>query len=493
MRGSISLESRPDRGTIASFSIPFNKPQFTGTSTPLVDLEAIPDRLQSELSLSCDNSSNFATNTSSPFHSPKHKPTASTNADKDPIALPSKPSMAIGAASSPYHILIVEDNAINQQIALKTIKSLGYTSSAVWNGQEALQYLLKATENITTPGAHKPVDHYVLPSLILMDVQMPILDGYRATHTLRHHAPFKSMTLLSRIPIVAVTASAIQGDREKCERAGMNDYLAKPVKRATLEKMIHKWVISEHRPVPTSAVMKIDDTDSARPDLSRNCTTGTTGTDDSSNCPGADYQIAEAQIDGNSHASQRVSIALSTLHSVGMSRVENASDKGLRLAEAAEIAATLRDAKLISAATEVDKLGAVNSTGSLGSTVHPNVIGSHMHEAYPDQHGPSLELTEENIEKLNADSADDSAATLQARSIPGAHLQEQVSDASALRIESLDAISIPVTDVSGVSATPHTSLPTRTSPAKSRRGQLSISDRKRSDWSNTSTVKLSQE
>ena len=409
MRGNISLESKQGSGTIAAFSILFNKPQFIGTSTPLVALGPVPDRLQSELSLSCDSSSqncNFATGVSPPFHSPIRKPMPGANAGKDFTGWPSSTwPKGVGAVPSHHHILIVEDNPINQQIALRTIKTLGYSVSAVWNGQEALQYLLEATQNTTTPSAHKPVDQYILPSLILMDVQMPVLDGYRATHTLRHHAPYKSMALINRIPVVALTASAIQGDREKCQRAGMNDYLAKPVKRITLEKMIRKWINSESTLLVRSRSIDIKDEDSSRSDIY--CR------DDSSNCPGPDYQITEAQGDANSTTLRRVSNSEPLLHSVGMSRPENASDRGRRLAEAAEMAATLRDAKLI-AATETDEHGAVSSTGSLGSAGRPTVVGNHVHEAYPDQRGHGHALTEENIEKLNANSANDNKASLQA-------------------------------------------------------------------------------
>lgn len=75
---------------------------------------------------------------------------------------------------------------------------------------------------------------------------MPIIDGYRATHLIRHHAPY--CVSARDIPIVAMTASAIQGDREKCKKAGMDDYLAKPVKGKTLEKMLVRWAI--HRRTP---------------------------------------------------------------------------------------------------------------------------------------------------------------------------------------------------------------------------------------------------
>lgn len=72
---------------------------------------------------------------------------------------------------------------------------------------------------------------------------MPIMDGYQATHTIRHRQPYANQARLKGIPIVAMTASAIQGDREKCKRAGMDDYLAKPVQGKILEKMLVKWSI----------------------------------------------------------------------------------------------------------------------------------------------------------------------------------------------------------------------------------------------------------
>lgn len=107
----------------------------------------------------------------------------------------------------------------------------------MWNGKEAIDYLMSTAQ----PGSPNPK-----PDVILMDVQMPVIDGYRATHILRHHAPFNQV--VKDIPIVAMTASAIQGDREKCKKAGMDDYLAKPVKGKTLEKMLVRWVIQKRIP-----------------------------------------------------------------------------------------------------------------------------------------------------------------------------------------------------------------------------------------------------
>lgn len=127
-------------------------------------------------------------------------------------------------------------SAVNQRIALRLIKKFGFSVSAVWNGKEALDYLLEPT----TPNHPKP-------DIILMDVQMPVLDGYRATHYIRHHSPFSTLPDIRALPIVAMTASAIQGDKEKCVRAGMNDYLAKPVKGPILEEMLLKWALERMR------------------------------------------------------------------------------------------------------------------------------------------------------------------------------------------------------------------------------------------------------
>lgn len=106
--------------------------------------------------------------------------------------------------------------------------------TATWNGKEALNYLMGASQG-----------RNVKPDIILMDVQMPIIDGYKCTHLLRHHLPYK--TMLQDVPIVAMTASAIHGDREKCKRAGMDDYLAKPVTMTILERMLMRWGASRRR------------------------------------------------------------------------------------------------------------------------------------------------------------------------------------------------------------------------------------------------------
>jgi CheY-like chemotaxis protein/HPt (histidine-containing phosphotransfer) domain-containing protein len=120
----------------------------------------------------------------------------------------------------PLRLLLVDDNLINQKVASRLLQQMGYRPEIATNGFEAIRALER-----------KPFD------VILMDVQMPELDGLEATRRIRlrqqepdPHPHFKAPVL-----IVAMTASAMQGDREKCLAAGMNEYLAKPIRPETLQ------------------------------------------------------------------------------------------------------------------------------------------------------------------------------------------------------------------------------------------------------------------
>ncbi len=116
-------------------------------------------------------------------------------------------------------ILLVEDNAVNQKIALRILeKKLGYRTDAAVNGRKAIDMLEKFEYN-----------------LVLMDCQMPVMDGYEATGIIRDK---NSAVLNHKIPIIAMTANAMQGDREKCLEAGMDDYVSKPVDRKKLVEAI---------------------------------------------------------------------------------------------------------------------------------------------------------------------------------------------------------------------------------------------------------------
>jgi CheY-like chemotaxis protein len=129
------------------------------------------------------------------------------------------------AQQYPMSILVAEDNLINMKIAQRVLGKLGYTTDAAGNGKEALDAIqLKEYD------------------LILMDVQMPELDGLEATKLIRQRSAHQPV-------IIAMTANAMQGDREICLDAGMNDYISKPVKLEDLINMIGKWgnVLRESR------------------------------------------------------------------------------------------------------------------------------------------------------------------------------------------------------------------------------------------------------
>ena len=126
-------------------------------------------------------------------------------------------------------ILLVEDNPANQKVALYQLQKLGYAAQAVGNGREALE-TLQAVQG--SGGAH---------GLILMDCQMPEMDGFTATRLIR-----QAETLTGQhIPIVAMTANAMQGDREACLAAGMDDYISKPIDLSYLRALLAQWLPSD--------------------------------------------------------------------------------------------------------------------------------------------------------------------------------------------------------------------------------------------------------
>jgi CheY-like chemotaxis protein/HPt (histidine-containing phosphotransfer) domain-containing protein len=119
-------------------------------------------------------------------------------------------------------ILLAEDNPSNQKVAQAILKKLGYRADVVTNGVEAVSALSRI-----------PYD------LVLMDCQMPEMDGLEATRLIRDPA---SGVLNPQTPVVAMTANAMQGDRKRCMDAGMNDYLAKPVKPEELAEVLERWI-----------------------------------------------------------------------------------------------------------------------------------------------------------------------------------------------------------------------------------------------------------
>ncbi len=133
-------------------------------------------------------------------------------------------------ALAPARILIVEDNATNQMLARRMVEKLGHRPDVVANGREALEALFRVNYD-----------------LVLMDCHMPEMDGYEATKGLRAR---EKMSPGRRTPVIAMTANAVEGERERCAEAGMDDYLAKPVKFSDLAAMIERWLAQNGTSAP---------------------------------------------------------------------------------------------------------------------------------------------------------------------------------------------------------------------------------------------------
>lgn len=116
-----------------------------------------------------------------------------------------------------YQLLVVEDNIVNQQLAVKLLEKKGYLVQAANNGQEAVDLCLQNAYD-----------------LILMDCQMPIMDGFEASRVIKNSA--------LNIPIIALTGSATTEDKARCLAAGMNDVAGKPINFSELNSMIQKWL-----------------------------------------------------------------------------------------------------------------------------------------------------------------------------------------------------------------------------------------------------------
>ena len=399
MHGEITLDSGLGIGTKATFTIPFNKPQFRNGTSPLIDIGSIPERLQSELSVSGCASDDHGSSTppqspldfagvalNRPHRASSHRlqtPLLGTPADQE------TPLSDIDRKN--IHVLVVEDkyvlpidmhcilltlrSAINQQIALKTIKKYGFSVSAVWNGREALDYLVAAP----APGKPKP-------DIILMDVQMPVLDGYRATHLIRTHNPYSSIDGMSAVPIVAMTASAIQGDQEKCRKAGMDDYLAKPVKGKTLENMLVKWALKSKRKARLEANRASwetsHDSSCSVPEIIT-ASTQRAAFNSSDSTPTTTTQSSEEQSGAAADDPGRAIADSSALPGP-----ESEAERGMQRVEAEEKATSLRDDKLLAASTShIDH----TNSGTIALDTRSR----------SDINPPTAALTEENMGRLD--------------------------------------------------------------------------------------------
>jgi two-component system, sensor histidine kinase SagS len=122
--------------------------------------------------------------------------------------------------SRTLNLLLVEDNQVNQVVASSMLKKLGHTVTLAENGKQALEALQQSERRF---------------DIVLMDCQMPVMDGYEATRNIRENPEWQDL------PVIAVTANVMQGDRDDCLESGMNDYITKPYNRADLKSIIDRW------------------------------------------------------------------------------------------------------------------------------------------------------------------------------------------------------------------------------------------------------------
>ena len=137
-------------------------------------------------------------------------------------AVPAPDAAAAGAPLRRLRVLVAEDNAVNQRVVIRMLETAGCRVDAVANGREAVDAM-----------ARLPYD------LVFMDCQMPEMDGYEASRAIR--AAEREGASGRHVPIVALTANALEGDREQCLAAGMDDYLAKPITKAAFGASLRRW------------------------------------------------------------------------------------------------------------------------------------------------------------------------------------------------------------------------------------------------------------
>lgn len=197
--GKIWIESAPGVGTTVSFTLSFKKaPKDSKIPGDMRIAAKDPDPM-----------ANWSQSTSPGIDEPKASFCDLSKIPKEEL-----------------RVCIAEDNAINRKIAISFVNKLGYACEAFEDGKLAYEALQRKSKE------GNPFH------LVLMDVQMPVLDGYEATQAIRKDPDPHVREVL----IIAMTASAIRGDREKCLEAGMNDYLAKPVRQAALKSMLNDYI-----------------------------------------------------------------------------------------------------------------------------------------------------------------------------------------------------------------------------------------------------------
>jgi signal transduction histidine kinase/DNA-binding response OmpR family regulator len=195
---------------------------------PLILLTSYVDRSYREQALKAG----FSAYLSKPVRtSVLYKAVTATLGSIEAAALPtSSGEFTLHTPSEGVHLLVADDNAVNQKVACRMLEKLGYRCDVVANGKEALAALSR-----------------IAYDLILMDCQMPEMDGYDATSEIR-----RLESGLCHTPVIAMTAHVMAGDRERCLEAGMDDYVSKPVRVDELTTALKRWLPDKSRAAPAT-------------------------------------------------------------------------------------------------------------------------------------------------------------------------------------------------------------------------------------------------
>lgn len=276
--GKIWIESTPGKGTTVSFTLSFRKAPKDS---------AVPDM-------------RIAAKEPDPMANWSQAASPSTQEEKKQLELAHIDLSKI--PKEEIRVCIAEDNAINRKIAISYVGKIGLKCEAFEDGKLAYEALQRKSKE------GKPFH------LVLMDVQMPNLDGYEATKAIRKDPDPD----VNRVLIIAMTASAIRGDREKCLEAGMNDYLAKPVRQMVLKTMLDEYMTNTHAARETvkdgrkDQITPGDKAAGTMPESLRssaNSTTPATNGEDSSSKPdrknSEEGQKAAKSVEGSSPGSRR--------------------------------------------------------------------------------------------------------------------------------------------------------------------------------------------
>jgi len=194
MHGEITVESKEQKGTRFTVSLPLpvldnrNTEDLQQSTEQLSGLEELPDHSAARL-----------------LPAPEYIQASSSNEPET-------------TQQSGLRILLVEDNEVNQMVASTLLRKLGHHADVAENGELAIEAL--------------GLQHY---DLVLMDCQMPVMDGFETTRLIRKNPRW------SELPVIAVTANVMQGDRDDCLACGMNDYITKPYNRSQLSAAIMRW------------------------------------------------------------------------------------------------------------------------------------------------------------------------------------------------------------------------------------------------------------